>query len=178
MSYLIRRVLAKPHLILDEMCRLYRKFASYLRCVLCKTRLIFPRINGPIVCDSDWMFFFFSCVKNIVCSSDLGGGGKNQLAYESVWRSLSQYIYNKQLWKIFTRTYRQNDNQYPSMLFYTKWITWISGMTLQHFFYSHHYGVKAKISCMSQCPLISPQYQFSVHRHKKWSVCSGVMDSW
>ena len=49
MSYLIRRVLAKPRLILDEMCRLYGKFASYLRRVLCKTRLIFPRINGPNV---------------------------------------------------------------------------------------------------------------------------------
>ena len=49
MSFLIRRVLAKPRLILDEMCRLYGKFASYLRRVLCKTRLIFPRINGPIV---------------------------------------------------------------------------------------------------------------------------------
>ena len=49
MSYLIRRVLAKPRLILDEMCRLYGKFASYLRRVLCKTRLIFPRINGLIV---------------------------------------------------------------------------------------------------------------------------------
>ena len=47
MSYLIRRVLAKPRLILDEMCRLYGKFASYLRRVLCKTHLIFPRINGP-----------------------------------------------------------------------------------------------------------------------------------
>ena len=47
MSYLIRRVLAKPRLILDEMCRLYGKFASYLRRILCKTRLIFPRINGP-----------------------------------------------------------------------------------------------------------------------------------
>ena len=43
MSYLIRRVLAKPRLILDEMCRLYGKFVSYLR------RLIFPRINDPIV---------------------------------------------------------------------------------------------------------------------------------
>ena len=31
------------------MCRLYGKFASYLRRVLCKTRLIFPRINGPTV---------------------------------------------------------------------------------------------------------------------------------
>ena len=31
------------------MCRLYGKFASYLRRVLCKTRLIFPRINGPNV---------------------------------------------------------------------------------------------------------------------------------
>ena len=31
------------------MCRLYGKFASYLRRVLCKTRLIFPRIKGPIV---------------------------------------------------------------------------------------------------------------------------------
>ena len=49
MSYLIRRVLAKPRLILDEMCRLYGKFASYLRRLLCKTRLIFPRINGPNV---------------------------------------------------------------------------------------------------------------------------------
>ena len=49
MSYLIRRVLAKPRLILDEMCRLYGKFASYLRRVLCKTRFIFPRINGPNV---------------------------------------------------------------------------------------------------------------------------------
>ena len=49
MSYLIRRVLAKPCLILDEMCHLYGKFASYLRLVLCKTRLIFPRLNGPNV---------------------------------------------------------------------------------------------------------------------------------
>ena len=47
MSYLIRRVLAKPRLILDEMCRLYGKFASYLRRVLHKTRLISPRINSP-----------------------------------------------------------------------------------------------------------------------------------
>ena len=47
MSYLIRRVLGKPRLILDEMYRLYGKFASYLRRVLRKTRLIFPRINGP-----------------------------------------------------------------------------------------------------------------------------------
>ena len=39
----------KTRLILDEMCRLYGKFASYLRRVLCKTRLIFPCINGPIV---------------------------------------------------------------------------------------------------------------------------------
>ena len=38
MSYLIRRVLAKPRLILDEMCRLYGKL-----------RLIFRRINGPII---------------------------------------------------------------------------------------------------------------------------------
>ena len=45
----IRRVLAKSRLILDEMCGLYGKFASYLRRVLCKTCLIFPRINGPIV---------------------------------------------------------------------------------------------------------------------------------
>ena len=42
MSYLIRRVLAKPRLILDEMCHLYGKFASYVRRVL-----FFPRINGP-----------------------------------------------------------------------------------------------------------------------------------
>ena len=29
------------------------QFASYLRRVLCKTRLIFPRINGRIVSDSE-----------------------------------------------------------------------------------------------------------------------------
>ena len=49
MSYLIRRVLAKPRLILDEMCRLYGKFTPFLRRVLCKKRLIFPRISGPIM---------------------------------------------------------------------------------------------------------------------------------
>ena len=43
----IRRVLATSRLILDEMWRLYGKFASYLRRVLHKTRLIFPRINDP-----------------------------------------------------------------------------------------------------------------------------------
>ena len=45
--YEVFLVLAKTRLILDEMCRLYGKFASYLRRVLCKTRLIFPRVNGP-----------------------------------------------------------------------------------------------------------------------------------
>ena len=44
MSYLIRRVLAKPRLILDEMCRLYGKFASYIRRVLDKMQTF--RING------------------------------------------------------------------------------------------------------------------------------------
>ena len=61
MSYLIRRVLAKPRLILDEMCRLYGKFASYFRRVLCKTRLIFPRINGPI----DLMLEAKRCVQGL-----------------------------------------------------------------------------------------------------------------
>ena len=42
--HLYEHVLSKPRLILDEMCRLYGKFASLL-----KTRLIFPRINGPTV---------------------------------------------------------------------------------------------------------------------------------
>ena len=55
MSYLIRRILAKPRLILDEMCRLYGKFASYLRRVLCKTRLIFPRINGPNLVNKNYL---------------------------------------------------------------------------------------------------------------------------
>ena len=49
MSCLLRRVLAKPRLILDEMCRLYGKFVSYFRRVSCKTRLTFPRIIGPNV---------------------------------------------------------------------------------------------------------------------------------
>ena len=60
MSYLIRHVLAKPRLILDEMCRLHGKFTSYLRCVLCKTRLIFPRINGPNVKLSPLFFVLVS----------------------------------------------------------------------------------------------------------------------
>ena len=60
MSYLIRRVLAKPRLILDKMCRLYGKFASYLRRVLCKTRLIFPRINGPNIACSAALFHLIS----------------------------------------------------------------------------------------------------------------------
>ena len=54
--YEVFLVLAKPRLILDETCRLYGKFASYLRHVLCKARLIFPRINGPIV---SFLFYFF-----------------------------------------------------------------------------------------------------------------------
>ena len=59
-----KQTLAKPRLILDEMCRLYGKFASYLRRVLCKTRLIFPRINGPIVFPAPvaifiYLFYFF-----------------------------------------------------------------------------------------------------------------------
>ena len=73
MSYLIRRVLAKPRLILDEMCRLYGKFASYLRCLLCKTRLIFPRINGPIIgfhntytyLDSDYLYLVYSTIPHL-----------------------------------------------------------------------------------------------------------------
>ena len=60
MFYLIRRVLAKPRLILDEMCRLCGKFASYLRRVLCKARLIFPRINGPSV----FLVIFFKAMYN------------------------------------------------------------------------------------------------------------------
>ena len=79
MSYLIGRVLGKPRLILDEMCRLYGKFASYLRRVLCKTRLIFPRINGPsmstipyikISWSTDYFTEFFSTsMLNVVFST-------------------------------------------------------------------------------------------------------------
>ena len=45
--FIREKIRAKSRLILDEMCRLYGKFTSYLRRVLCKTRLIFSRINGP-----------------------------------------------------------------------------------------------------------------------------------
>ena len=48
------------------MCRLYGKFASYLRCVLCKTRLIFPRINGPI---DTLMIVFYFFKKKIIAKS-------------------------------------------------------------------------------------------------------------
>ena len=81
MSYLIRRVLAKPRLILDEMYRLYGKFASYLRRVLCKTHLIFPRINGPIVIvehvKTPYMLVFV-IDKKAACF-DLGGYMKTSL---------------------------------------------------------------------------------------------------
>ena len=73
MSYLIRRVLAKPRLILDEMCRLYGKFASYLRRVLCKTRLIFPRINGPIEVNCKVFSPVFSLKQNKVNRKKLRG---------------------------------------------------------------------------------------------------------
>ena len=69
MSYLIRRILAEPRLILDEMCRLYGKFASYLRRVLCKTRLIFPCINGPYVC---LKYCSSSCYGNVYFFYNLG----------------------------------------------------------------------------------------------------------
>ena len=35
------------------------KFASYLGRVLCKTRLIFPRINGPNVAKHAFYYYFF-----------------------------------------------------------------------------------------------------------------------
>ena len=63
--YEVFLVLAKTRLILDEMCRLYGKFASYLKRVLCKTRLIFPRINGPNV--KGTVFF------HVVCSQSYAG---------------------------------------------------------------------------------------------------------
>lgn len=47
--YEVFLVLAKQRLILDQMCRLYGKFASYLRRVLCRRVLFFSRINGPNV---------------------------------------------------------------------------------------------------------------------------------
>ena len=34
------------------------QFASYLRRVLCKTRLIFPRLNGPNVLLGNYIFKF------------------------------------------------------------------------------------------------------------------------
>ena len=59
------------HLILDEMCHLYRKFASHTRCILCKTRLILPCINGPIaivfwVAYSSWPFKFYTSYSYVI----------------------------------------------------------------------------------------------------------------
>ena len=62
--YEVFRVLAKPRLILDEIWRLYGKFASYLRRVLCKTRLIFPRINGPYELMNNELFFLMYTQKS------------------------------------------------------------------------------------------------------------------
>ena len=82
--------------------------------------LSFSHMWKNIVCDSDWTCFFFHMWKTLFAPLI----SKNQLAHENVQCSFSQYIYNKQLWKIFTRTYKQNDHQYPSVLFYMKWITY------------------------------------------------------
>ena len=50
----IRRVLAKTGLILDEMCRLYGKFASYLRRVLCTTR---PMYDASYFSSYKWPYW-------------------------------------------------------------------------------------------------------------------------
>ena len=54
MSYLIRCVLAKPRLILDKMCRLYVKFASYVR------RVLFFLVYGPIIigCNNNHIVYY------------------------------------------------------------------------------------------------------------------------
>ena len=39
------------------------QFASYLRRVLCKTRLIFPRINGPIICLDNSVKYLITAIK-------------------------------------------------------------------------------------------------------------------
>ena len=43
--YLKSRVLAKSHLISDKIFHLYRKFASFVRQALNKTRVVFPHIT-------------------------------------------------------------------------------------------------------------------------------------
>ena len=94
MSYLIRRVLAKPRFILDEMCRLYGKFASYLRRALCKRRLIFPRINGPNN-SRGYIFIAISILKdflrrfsaNLQCNVILQQINKMELS-----KKMSQYL--------------------------------------------------------------------------------------
>ena len=58
---IIRRVLAKSRLILDEIFRLYRKFGSYLRPISHKMRLIFPRIIGLLSSSKFYCKFMQIC---------------------------------------------------------------------------------------------------------------------
>ena len=52
------------------------QFASYLRRVLCKTRLIFPRINGPNIAVVN-----MTLILRDTLDRDLSGGGVIQLLY-------------------------------------------------------------------------------------------------
>ena len=66
------------------------QFASYLRRVLCKTRLIFPRINGPIVTIrrvtvavfSVWIFAIFVVISEVILSAVNSGA---DMRYLTIW---------------------------------------------------------------------------------------------
>ena len=63
------------------------QFASYLRRVLCKTRLIFPRINGPIVQVvrlSYYNFFFVTVRHNFMIFFNIYTAVKPRILLESV----------------------------------------------------------------------------------------------
>ena len=63
------------------------QFASYLRRFLCKTRLIFPRINGPIVQVvrlSYYNFFFVTVRHNFMIFFKICTAVKPRILLESV----------------------------------------------------------------------------------------------
>ena len=84
-------LLAKSRLILDEMCRLYGKFACYLRRVLCKTRLIFPLINGPIKVSTIYIPIHQVPTPAIKDTADLLTEHRNLTLPLRPWKIVSQF---------------------------------------------------------------------------------------
>ena len=94
------------------MCRLYGKFASCLRRVLCKTRLIFPRINGPNV-----LLLLFSFKSNLFGRAPPRGGYfRNSGVGMCHWDSGTLSLYQSSFKRILLPYTRLNSQTLPLSL--------------------------------------------------------------